>query len=226
MIGKSIANRPYMYLPLKGDTNDYSTNAQNPTNSGVSSTTGQFGESNGAYDWDNGDYLEWSDAIGDTIVDKMNIASVVCFFANVTASNAFNIFLSKFGGASNRAFQYYSRDDGSLTDGLQANYYTNATTAVAADVANVLNINNFKFYVFKTLENGSNLDVEITDLTSSGSSTIAKIYTGTSANLRIGYRVSGSGDSDYSMHTFRIYDVTLSNGALKILNNEKGRIRA
>jgi len=76
-----VATQPYMNLPLKGSTNDTSINAQNPTNTGVTTTTGIFGESNGAYNWDTGtDKLEWSSSTGNIIATALNNDATISFY--------------------------------------------------------------------------------------------------------------------------------------------------
>lgn len=219
-----------MYLPLKGDTNDYSTNAQNPTNSGVATTTGQFGESNGAYEWNAGtDYLSWATSVAQSTASLLaSNCSIVYFMIRNSFVGGSNNTLSAYADG-NSYFQIVGESTSTRTSiGIKNTTATqniyNSTTATGSwglysftttpfDATEVTT----KFY-----KNGVEEGVD------TGTGRNIKANTGASYNsLRLG-DVSFASNAGFigKIHTFRIYDVTLSDGALKILNNEKGRIRA
>ena len=224
MIGKSIANRPYMYLPLKGDTNDYSINAQNPSNTGVTTTTGQFGESNGAYEWDaDADNLSWASGVGNSIASKINNGCTVTLFANFTQKGAV------FNQRGNNPQGSFNLPIIASGENLVVNMLTDGSTgSTMLDYASFnANYSSWGFLAIQVVENGSNLDGEMYwNMTSLDTGTSTKANESSTATLRIGQYHNGNASALMSMHTFRFYDVTLSNGALKILNTEKGRIRA
>jgi len=221
MIGKSIANRPYMYLPLKGDTNDYSTNAQNPSNTGVASTTGQFGESNGAYEWNaTSDYLSWASSVGNSIAEKINIASTFCFFANITTGG--RVFNQR-GANPQGAFHYpvfvSNNLDTFTIDGTTGNLVT--------EVDFTSKYSSYYFHSIKSEQNASNVDIDYyLDAALQDTGTGQQALDTSTSVLRLGQDASSNSSFIGKIHSFRFYDVILSDGALKILNNEKGRIRA
>lgn len=231
MIGKSIANRPYMYLPLKGDTNDYSTNAQNPSNTGVTTTTGQFGESNGAYEWANvTDRLEFTQTIGNDFASYINGsgAMLFCFIKvnNGALSSLRSLFNQFESGGTNRAFNIQFAGESGSDEDMYCSLYPGGS-GFNWNGFYSLDTSDFKNVCYKLVKNGSNVDgVAFVDAVSVGTTSSLNVPKEDSTlNTRIG-AITGNSRGDLGeMHTFRIYDVILSDGALKILNNEKGRIR-
>jgi len=228
VIGKSPANRLYMYLPLKGDTNDYSTNAQNPTNTGVTSTTGQFGESNGAYNWaDTGDNLNWSSTIGQNIVAKINNEITFFYFVKSVSITlgTFRFTAHQWSSDSNASFALINNNSAGNPNsywfiqdvsGSQSRYSDNNALTT-----------NWNGFAFTTKDNTTNLDIKwFKDGEAVGTNTIGyNTKTSSSLQFRIGAQstVNTLGNLG-QMHTFRIYNKALTQGEIKILHNEKGRI--
>jgi len=234
VIGKSIANRPYMYLPLKGDTNDYGTGGNNPSNTGVATTTGQFSESNGAYNWaDATDRLSWASSVGNTIATKINAGATFYSFGNVvnTGSVMVKDWFSQYNSVSgqrsflNAYLNVTSVDDNYFQPGTHGDNNANSSSFNAL---NSVNYSTWSMYCLRYTDEGSTLKGEmLTDAVVKGSLTsMVKVKENSTLELRLGARTNNTNGNMNSHHTFRFYDVVLSNGALKILNNEKGRIRA
>ena len=230
MIGKSIANRPYMYLPLKGDTNDYSTNAQNPSNTGVTTTTGQFGESNGAYEWGADiDVLSWSSSVGNSIAEKLNLNSTILWFIylNNTNYSLARVHISQYASSSQSAFNNLYRSDGSYTRAYRPTNWDNGQVSDFT-INNVITDDTWEMHSIRTNKlDATNVEYFFNDGSNKNTkSDMALMKEDATAEFNIGERADNTRSFIGKMHTFRIYDVTLSDGALKILNNEKGRIRA
>jgi len=225
VIGKSPANRPYMYLPLKGDTNDYSTNAQNPSNTGVTTTTGQFGESNGAYEWNsNTDTIYQNSTIADTVRGYFNDSFTLYVWIYPTNFNTTRRIIT----SGQFDYGFGIQTTGGISAALQIFTYQAGSTFVSKNSSNsVYSVNAWQSYIIKSSDNSINLDIigYNTD-TEIFNDTITKATYDSNNNFAIGNDGNGNSSLSYrgKMHTFRIYDVTLSDGALKILNNEKGRI--
>jgi len=229
VIGKSIANRPYMYLPLKGDTNDYSTNAQNPSNTGVTTTTGQFGESNGAYEWDSStDRLSWSSSIGNTVATMLNNQFTMMFFSNANGIQDQARFLNQLNNISSQySFQFTYSSTNNASSILFVN--TSTTYSTFNDVDNMFSTTDFVMVAYSTEKISSDIHLKQYSsgvlLDTQTTTIIPRAASTTTMNLGMRPGVNDFGKIG-KLHCFRIYNVTLSDGALKILNNEKGRIRA
>ena len=230
MIGKSYAKRPYMYLPLKGDTNDYSTNAQNPSNTGVTTTTGQFGESNGAYEWNaDADKLSWASSIGNTITEYLNLNSTILWFIYLNNSNyglGRNL-IGQYSTNSNSSFILLYRSDSTFNRTADTVYF-NGSLVSRYSIDNIITDDSWEFHSIRTKKlNATDVEFIFNDNdTKNTKSDMALISESSTAEFRIGERADNARGFIGKMYNFRIYDVTLSDGALKILNNEKGRIRA
>lgn len=225
MIGRCVANRPYMYLPLKGDTNDYSVNAQNPSNTSVTTTTGIFGESNGAYTWNaSGDKLSWSSSVGNTIATALNNNATIIHFIKINGYNGVsdpNIILYQYSGAGSAESSFYTAyaDDASIRtakrSGGGANVLTFSSTGITTST----------WYNFASVFSGNDLEFFL-DTVSKSSGTFNRIAYTSSTNPLVMGGFSGTNWFNADIVDYRVYNASLSKGSINIINNEKGRIRA
>jgi len=226
VIGKSIANRPYMYLPLKGDTNDYGTGGNNPSNTSVTTTTGQFGESNGAYEWDaTNDYLDWSSTIGNTIAGYLNAGATVLGFFEFTgmaASSDFYRIFHQYQGSGTPSF-LWNFSTFSLTYAGQF-YPTNGSVTTASNYYDT----SWHLYGFRTADSSGNLQIDFLKdgVFDTKTTTTGNCNTGSTHALRLGTRLGSSQSFKGKCHDFKVYNTRLSNGQLKLIEIQKGRIRA
>lgn len=231
MIGKTVAKRPYMYLPLKGDTNDYGTGGNNPSNTGVTTTTGQFGESNGAYEWaDNSDRLSWSSSIGNTLAGYINNEITVLFFSKPKATiNFASYFNQRSNTSGDNSFTLNQYNLSPNINQIRMNTNTTGSSYSTLQSANdALTPSSWQFVAMTSKDNTTDVDflVYVND-TQVISSNLPYSKTDSSLEFRVGARNGDNTLGDLGdLSSYRIYDVTLSDGQIKIINNEKGRIRA
>ena len=218
-----VATQPYMNLPLKNNSvNDVSVNAQNPSNTGVTTTTGIFGETNGAMEWNaDSDRLSWSSSIGNTISEKINLGCSVVFFGYFTDDGAiFNQRGSNPQGSFNLPVISSSQNliVNTLVDGS-----TGSTMLDYVDFD--AEYSNWGFIAINVVENGSNLDGELFwNGVSLDTGTSTKALETSTAELRIGQYANGNLSAKMKMMGFRFYDKTLTEGETAVLNQQKGRI--
>lgn len=226
MIGKSVAKRPSIYHPFKGNTNDYSVNNYSlTTNNGVTTSTGIFGESNGSYEWDsNTDYLEINSS-AKTHLEGSALQNITMLM-NVSFTD--NTVYSPLGYAiygtsiSDRLISHAYRG-ADATDVIR-NFIYPTTTFIIFDYATTPVNNQWYQLVFtnKSTENYIYSDgIKV--------STDSTIYINSKTStqpLRIGAQPGGIIGGRCKISNLRLYNTQLSDGQIKILNNEKGRIRA
>ena len=231
MIGKSVAKKPYMNLMLNNNVTDTGTGANTPSNTGVTFTTDQFGRANMAGNWDAAsDRLAWASSIGNDIAAKINNGGTVVYWikqrtlSNNTATATFN----NTGGAGQSGFYIQNINySGFNINGVQLLSSVDGTTLTTLNVANLLSYGNWQFCSVQYTDNTTDLTAKITMDSNTGSGTLSKVWTSNTVELRLGARPTTNGSGDFGdMNNFRFYDVTLSDGQIKIINNEKGRIRA
>jgi len=222
-----VAIQSYMNLPLKGDTNDYGTGANNPSNTSVTTTTGQFGESNGAHSWNSAsDRLSWSNSVGDYIAGYINSNScTVIFFVNLTDSDwSTGRIFSQWGNSGNRSFRLsytalsiYNNFAATISsDGTNNTYNESSTQQISARGswnAIALKYDGKQRIYF----NGSEInDATPTDYTTPYNS---------SESFTLGNDLSSIVNGFLgSMHTFRIYESQLQDGELRMIDQQKGQI--
>jgi hypothetical protein len=212
-----------MNLPLKNNSvNDISVNAQNPSNTGVTTTTGIFGETDGAYEWNaNTDKLSWSSSIGNTIAEKINLGCSVCFFGNFTNDGGI------FNQRGNNPQGSFNMPIISSADNLIVNTFVDGSTgSTMLDYAGFnVEYSSWGFMAINVVENGSNLGgVLFWDGVSLDTGTSAKVLETSTAELRIGELGSGNYSATMKIMGFRFYDKTLTEGEIAVLNQQKGRI--
>jgi hypothetical protein len=225
MIIGQIGMQPYLNVPLQNNSvNDISVNAQNPSNTGVTTTSGIFGESNGAMEWNaDTDKLSWSSAIGNTIAGKINLGCSVCFFGNFTDDGGI------FNQRGNNPQGSFNIPIITSIDSLIVNYFVDGSTgSIMLDYAGFnAEYSNWGFMAINVIENGSNLDGELFwNGVSLDTGTSSKVLQTSTAQLRIGELVSGYESAKMKMMGFRFYDKTLNTLQLQIINAQKGRIAA
>ena len=225
MIIGQIGVQPYLNVPLQNNSvNDISINSQNPSNTGVTTTTGIFGQSNGAMEWDaNTDNLSWATSIGNTIAGKINLGCSVCFFGNFTS---FGGIFTQRGNNPQGSFNIPSINS---VDSLIVNAFVDGSTP--SDMINYAGFNaeysNWGFMAINVIENGSNLDGELFwNGVSFDTGTSSKAKETSTAQLRIGYTSAQFISAKMKMMGFRFYDKTLNTLQLQIIEAQMGRIAA
>ena len=232
MIGKSVAKKPYMNLRLNNNVTDTGTGGNTPTNSGVTFTTDQFGRSNMAGNWDAiTDRLSWAISIGNTIATKINAGATVLYWIKQNTFSDFrqtNIF-HQWAGSPNRSFLINHVNFSTVA--IDAVQIYNSADGIDANnvlyIENILSYNNWTLYSVVYTDNITDLNIKVTVGSNSGSGTTTKVYESSNVELRLGARGPSNILGDFGdMSNFRFYDVTLTDGQIKILNNQKGRIVA
>lgn len=225
MIIGQIAKRPSIYHPLKGDTNDYSTNAYSlTTNNGVTTTTGIFGESNGAYEWNaDTDYLEINSS-AKTHLEGSSLENITMLLnVSVTDNTALNTFGYAIYGTntSDRIISNAYRGN-DATDVLRGFIYP--TTGFVIYDYNYTPNNNQWYQWVVTAKSGENYIYVDGIKVTTNTTTFSNSKTSTQP-LRIGAQQNIIGGR-LKMCNLRLYNTQLTDAQIKILNNEKGRIRA
>lgn len=224
-----VAKKPYMNLVLNNNVTDTGTGANTPSNTGVTFTTDQFGRANMAGNWDvNTDYLEWLASVGNTIAGYLNNNGTIVYFINLdtamSTQGSYAIFNQWSGGENQRSFMFGGSEflaDDSYWIAISENKF--AFTSYPSS-SSVVDFNVWDFYSIKI--NGTSKIVSKNNSVISNQTTINASTTSTN-NLRLGRRTdfAASGFRG-NLNNFRIYNVYLSDGQLKILNSQKGRISA
>ena len=225
MIGKTVAKKPYMNLVLNNNVTDTGTGANTPTNSGVTFTTDQFGRSNMAGNWDAAsDNLEMDAVVGNKFSEFIN-SNGATFTAFIAIKNITDTFASIFNqfesGGTNRSFNLQFN----INEQCYASLYPGGSGFNWSDIYG-MTIDQFQHIVYKFKKNGSNVDGELfVDGASRGTTSSLDVpKEDSSLKTRIGAVTGGTRGDLGKANNFRIYDVTLSDGQIKIINNEKGRI--
>ena len=237
ILGQTNKKRPFINLPLKGDTNDKSLNNHAVTNSGATSTTGQFGESNGAYDFDGvNNQLTIGSSVYDTLVDYINSGHVTIHFNminNLITPNNDSI-LSLYDTSGNFSYFYGINEykSGTGYHGLYAggagsnnnNIYSNAVPTVGSWKRMVYT----HTYATTILTGGIFENGVALSLNRSQTNQLVLKSISVNRTISIGWRQDSPTNRSFKgkIHNFAIYTTKLSSGTIKLLNKQKGRIKA
>ena len=222
-----VAKKPYMNLRLNNTVTDTGTGGNTPSNSGVTFTTDQFGRANMAGDWNvDTDYLELSESVADEIrgLINSNSCSVLMNIYLTDSDWSTGRIFSQWGNSGNRSFRLsytalpsFNEFSATLsTDGVNNSNNVNSDVVARGQWYNIVVNYNIKQRIYKD-------GVLINEATPDDYSTIYN----SSSTFRIGTDASSSRNSFRgNINNFRIYNIALTDGQLKILNNQKGRIIA
>jgi len=226
-----VAKKPYMNLRLNNVVTDTGTGGNTPSNTGVTFTTDQFGRANMSGNWNAAsDRLSWTSSIGNTVASKINSGSTVLYWIKQrtlsinTATTTFN----NTGDPGQRAFYIQNINYPAFNiNGVQLLNSNNGTNTTVINVPNLLSYGNWQFCSIKYIDNTTDLTAIVNIDSNSGSGNLSKIWESNTVELRLGARPTTNIQGDFGdMSNFRFYDVTLTDGQIKILNNQKGRIVA
>ena len=225
-----VAKKPYMNLRLNNDVTDTGTGGNTPTNSGVTFTTDQIGRSNMAGNWGvSTNKLIWVSSVGNTLATKINAGATILYWIKprTLSNNTLTFILSQFYLGYDRSFNVRNINfSGTVVDGMQFTHCVDGDTNSTFNIQNLLSYNNWQFFSVVYTDNTIDLNIKVTMDSNSGSGTISKAYEASNTEVRLGARTPTNILGDFGdMSNFRFYDVTLTDGQIKILNNQKGRIR-
>lgn len=243
ILGQTNKKRPHVNLPLKGDTNDKSLNKYTTSNVSMTSTTGIFGESNGAY-LGNGT-SSYIDIGGTTGYDNVRALwrTKCTIIANLqdnsnTEGDFHDGFLYGMDTVSTDASLYGV----GLFTGTGTNYDIifsgNGGTVLSAYKDSVNNnthvLNKWFNIVITVLDNGSiatgqfYFDGIKQTMTDNTTSQRVSVLSNSSRRLYLGGRVGSFTNRFWNgkISGFKIYGEILSDGYIKIINIQKGRIKA
>lgn len=226
-----VAKKPYMNLRLNNNVTDTGTGGNTPTNSGVTFTTDQIGRSNMAGNWGvSTNKLSWASSVGNTIATKINAGATILYWIKqrTLTNNQQTCIFSQFDATNTRSFLINNMNFSTLAiDAVQIYSSVDGNATNVLYLANSLSYNNWEFFSVVYTDNTTDLNIKVTMGSNSGSGTLSKVYESNSAELRLGARRPINVLGDFGdMSNFRFYDVTLTDGQIKILNNQKGRIVA
>lgn len=226
-----VAKKPYMNLRLNNNVTDTGTGGNTPSNSGVTFTTDQIGRSNMAGNWGvSTNKLSWVSSVGNTLATKINAGATILYWINqrILSDNTLNFIFHQFDNSGNRSFAISNLNfSGSVIDGVQVRCFVDGNTSSSLNIPNLLTYNNWEFFSLVYTDNTTDLNFKVTMGSNSGSGTISKAYETSNTELRLGARTANNLVGDFGdMSNFRFYDATLTDGQIKILNNQKGRIVA
>lgn len=159
-----------LYIPLKGNTTDYSLNGYSVTNDSVTATTDEYGISNQAYEWSaTTDNLTYSSTVANAIATQMN-STAGCtirgkFNFTTLASNASGRVVSNYGGSGVRSFAF------SIINGLGLN--TDSFVAVSSDDGAGLTVANSSA---STLTYSSFKEYKVTSIQATGTTNDFDVY--------------------------------------------------
>ena len=228
-----VATQPYMNLPLKNNSvNDISVNAQNPSNTGVTTTTGIFGETDGAMNWaDATDRLSWASSVGNTVSSKIGAGATVLYFINqrtLSVGQTNMIFSQIPNSAGQRSFyiQHLNLSSPSIPNGIQLVNYNNGVDGTGFNSTNILSYASWEFFSLKYIDNTTDLNIELEFAGDKRTTTgFYKPKTDSSVELRLGARAEINTVGNFGkMAGFRFYDVTLTDGEIAVLNQQMGRV--
>ena len=230
ILGQTNRKRPYMNLKLDGNVTDTGTGGNTPSNTGVTFTTDQFGRANMAGNWDvDTDNLSWASSVGNTVSSKINNGSTVLYWVKqrTLSIDTQSFIFHQNDNAGERAFLIQNLNYPAFNiNGVQLYNSINGTDGATFNVPNLLSYGNWQFCCVKYIDNTTDLTAIVNMDSNSGSGNVSKVWESNTVELRLGARLSiGRGDFG-DMSNFRFYDVTLTDGQIKILNNQKGRIKA
>lgn len=223
---RGILKQPYINLSLKGNVTDTSINGLTPSNTSVTATTGLFGESNGAMEWNaSSDRLAWSSSIGNIVANKINNESTVSFWLNGGSVSPYKQVFNQYSSAGgDRSFQIII-----LNTGGSVNCYRFGTAGVSVvDTANNVYVTStWQFITITTIQNGADVDVKIyVNGILSASATLLVCSTTSTYEMRIGTDATNSTSISAKITDFKIYDKKLSDIEIQSLYRQKGRLVA
>jgi hypothetical protein len=232
MIIGQIGMQAYINTPLQNNSvNDISPTPKNPSNTGVDTTTGIFGQSNGAMEWDTAtDKLAWSSSVGNEIATLISNSATITFFVRIRTLSFGNLafIYGQFPfTAAQRSFGFLLSNDGSLANGTQLTIH-NGTTADVFNTASNLSYNDWFFCSVKYVKNGSNVDTYLTiNGNSSSDAGSVAIKLNSSSDFTIGARADNNTFGDFGKAmSFRVYPAELNSLQTQIINAQMGRIAA
>jgi hypothetical protein len=232
MIIGQIGMQPYLNLPLQNSSvDDISPTPKSPSNTGVASSTGIFGQSNGAYEWDSaGDKLTWASSIANAVADIMNDKCTILFYLNgvsLSLSQYRYIFNQSSPAGGSRSFALLSQNySGNLNRLSLDNYNTGGGYVVHTNASSYVS-STWQFYTFTTKHNGTNLTYKsyldsVLQQTTSG---VTFINTATQP-LSIGAGDNNTVGNFGKMVGFKLYPADLNSLQTQIINAQLGRIAA
>lgn len=221
MIGRSVANRPNINIPLNNGTyNNIGTGGESVTNSGCSFTTGIFGESNGAITVNNPNYIYMNSTVGQRIAGYINGNGTFLMYFNSTdfASQVQAPFHQWGSPTTSQAYYTYINPATSLYSYTGVGQSSSVPSPALATNTWHQIAYRFKNKTIGYYANGSLLSEHSLSYTTPTNKTANVTFGG--VDWFTGYSVKGK------INNIRFYSESLPSGAISILNNEKGRIRA
>ena len=222
---RGILKQPYINLSLKGNVTDTSINGLTPSNTSVTATTGLFGESNGAMEWNaSSDRLAWSSSIGNAVATKINNEATISFWINGSAVSPYKFIFHQYSSSGgDRSFYIMIMNTG----GSVNCYRFGTTAATVVDTANNVYVTStWQFITITTIQNGADVDVKIyVNGILSASDTLLVCSTTSTYEMRIGTDPGGSTSFTGKITDFKIYDKKLSNIEIQSLYRQKGRLK-
>jgi hypothetical protein len=218
-----VAKKPQINIPFKGDTNDKSINNYTVTNNGATTSTGIFGEPNGSYNFPFSTYCSLSSLVGNTVATYLNSNCTILWWNKTTATGGGRVISRQYESSGQRSWFVSNSDTGNI---LYLGKDTGLSTLYVASSDNTSN-GAWEFLGVRTSgSNGINVSFVINNLINNKTlSRIAKENSTT--QMVIGGRGDTSADSLIGdLSNFRIYNTALTDGQIKIVNNQKGRIVA
>jgi hypothetical protein len=223
-----VATQPYMNLPLKNNSvNDISVNAQNPSNTGVATTTGIFGETDGAMEFDGAVNLIWASSIGNEIAAMLNSNITMVWYEYINSvPGGFDQFIGQdLVTDNNRSFRFQHRESiGGNTDAIYCWFSAeDGSPTFSASKNNVLEFNEWIFNSIRV--NGSNFEWFYNQILEISTTKTADANESSDGEFYIGLNPNGARNTDLKILSFRIYQETLNDGELAVINQQQGRVK-
>jgi len=193
-----------LYLPLKGNTTDYSRNAYSVTNNSVTSTTDEFGISGGAYEWNSAtDNLELSASVGNAYAVASNSGTSTLYMKLNLNDPGFNVavrLFSQYGGAGNRAFAYSISTLSALNDNCYVRRYSSDGTAAAGDETTINSISYSTWFSLRHVINEDGLtnndDILIDNVSDDTATGLNELKENSTFLTQIGYQNNTGGNNN------------------------------
>ena len=224
-----VSIQPEICIRFKGnDSSDKSINNYSTTENNIGTTTGQNGETDGAYEWNaTTDYLSLSSAVGDIIRTSINNHSCTISFFLYTEDTDFltGRLFSQWGNSGNRSFRVsYNALSGGDNDNIAITTSTNGTD----NTDNVTSSSPTEFmrgqWNFIQVVYDGDGTVYVDETLNVSIPSYSDVYDGT-AEFRIGSDNSSVLNSFYGkLHTFKVHLTKLNLGELNTLRLQQGRI--
>lgn len=217
-----ITKRPYMNLPLKGDTNDIGTGGNTITPVGSPTyTTDQFGRANSALNLNgSSQYLDTNFKTSDLSGDYSIIVSInydtTTFNGGAIASEV---------NATNNSYGAYFVIYNDTNNIQIAGHFANANPASTAALISYNPVASGSYKQFAFVRKNNSYHRIYYDGALVGSNAGSNVASASTNNLRIGNSYT-SRYLDGSIEYWRLYQGTISSGQIKLINSQKGRLRA